>query len=163
MIMAEDSSVCTRMDGADIEKNFEPYVRVFEQRWNAFIERENRFFAEIYAQPINGRIGVAFYAVTRQNFPGRMRVIDDSFDALKEDLPGLAWSHSQQWYPVITVLLNMLIIIKPNDRQFWGEEQGIEDADDSIWIWFDNTMPEEWKIKFPLTPESHDDYAQNYY
>ncbi|MDR2170683.1 MAG: hypothetical protein LBP59_11115 [Planctomycetaceae bacterium] len=137
-----------QMNDEFIMHNFEPYVRVFGQRWNAYLERENKLFAEIYARPVDGMIGVAFYVVKRQTFPDRMRIINDSFEKLKEDFPE-SELHQQNinHNSFVEVLENVIIVIKPNNRHCWGEEQGIVDADETIGIHFVTTIPEEWKNK----------------
>jgi hypothetical protein len=133
------------MNNVQIKDNFEPYVRVFEQRWNAHLERENKMFAEVFSRPVDGMICVAFYAVDRQKFPTRMKIIDDSFEPLKKQFPKIAWSQLNNGYPFIDMLNNVIVIIKPNIRYHWGEQTGCEDADETIGRNFVATMPDEWK------------------
>jgi hypothetical protein len=133
------------MDNEQLESNFEPYIRAFVQRWNAYLERENKMFAEVFARPIDGMIGVAFYAVDRQEFSMLMQVVDDSFEKIQKQFPKAEWSQLGNCYPFIEVLSNVIVVIKPNIRHYWGESMGRDDADTTIGQHFVNTMPEEWK------------------
>jgi hypothetical protein len=139
--------VYSKMNNEQIENNFEPYIKAFEQRWNAFLDRENWLFAEIYSQPVEGMIGVAFYAVNRQKYPTPMQIVNESFEKLRELFPNALWSQMVSGSSFIEVLENVIIVIKPNSRHCWGEKSGLDDADDTIGRHFVATMPEEWKYQ----------------
>jgi hypothetical protein len=102
-------------------------------------------FAEVFAHPVDGMIGVAFYAVDRQKFPTRMHVVDESFEKLRKQFPKAAWTQLSNGYPFIDVLNNVVIVIKPNRCDYWGENAGCDDADNTIGQHFVATIPEEWK------------------
>jgi hypothetical protein len=133
------------MNSKQIENDFEPYVRAFEQHWNAHLERKNKMFAEVFAHPVDGMIGVAFYAVDRQKFSTRMQIVDDSFKKLRKQFPNAAWNQLVNNCPFIDVLNNVVIVIKPNNRDYWRENVGRDDADNTIGQHFTSTTPEEWK------------------
>jgi hypothetical protein len=133
------------MSGEQIDANFEPYARTFGQHWNGHLDKSDKMFAEVFAYPINGMIGVAFYAVDRQEFPELMQIVDDSFKKLQEQFPNAAWSQLHDGQEFIEVLKNVVIIIKPDVHCYWEDRMGGRDADDTVAHHFTKTMPEEWK------------------
>ncbi|MDR2762358.1 MAG: hypothetical protein LBB88_07135 [Planctomycetaceae bacterium] len=135
------------MTGKNIERNFEPYICLFERHWNTYLERETKLFAEVYSKTVNGMIGVAFYVVNRLEFPDKMQIINDSFEKLKIDFPDVSWSQITVGFQFIDITDKIIIVIKPDSHHCWGKEQSTIDADETIGRHFVDTMPEEWKYK----------------
>jgi hypothetical protein len=144
------------MNIESIESFFEPYIRVFGQQWNGHLDYANKMFAEVFACPVDGMIGVAFYAVDRQEFPNQMQIVDDTFEKLKEQFPQAYWSELTT-RPFIDLIHSpdVIIVIKPYSPECWTEEQGIADANDTVGWHFSDTMPEEWKQRFDASAKQN--------
>jgi Trp operon repressor len=137
-----------RMDSCqnDLENLFDPYIRQFTQRWNAFLEKEDKMFAEIYATSDDKMIGVVFVPVKRSQCSERMRIVnEESEGSITQRFPQVAWSERIGGQSFFDTLDTAVIVIKPNVRIHWTEEQGASDADDTIGSHIVKTMPKEWE------------------
>jgi len=132
-------------DLSEVEDLFEPYIRQFTQRWNAFLEREDKLFAEIYALSEGGMMGVAFFIVKREGNPDRLRVIEESWEAMRCRFPKATWFDVIHGQSFLELLNEVVIIVKPNARCYWTEKEGEMNADDTIGQHFADTIPEGWK------------------
>jgi hypothetical protein len=151
---AEGIEEYARMDScpSDLANLFDPYTRRFTQRWNTFLEREDKMFAEIYATSDDDKmIGVVFVPVKRAQHSERMRIVDVASEGtIQQRFPEeVAWSERISGQSFFETLDTAVIIIKPNARLYWTEEQGALDADDTIGNNIVKTMPREWEKHLP--------------
>ncbi|MDR3199588.1 MAG: hypothetical protein LBU34_17100 [Planctomycetaceae bacterium] len=127
----------------DVEKCFEPYIRTFEQLWNAYLKPENKLFAEVYSLPVDGMIGIAFYVVDRKEFPDRLQVIEQPYTNLQDQFSNLKLTWLEKGKLFVETLDKVIIVIKPVIQDFWSEKLAEIDANGTIGEHFFNTMPEE--------------------
>jgi hypothetical protein len=128
----------------DVEKCFEPYIRTFEQLWNTYLKPENKLFAEVYSLPVGGMIGIAFYVVDRKEFPDRLQVIKQPYTNLQDQFPNLKLLWAEKGKPLVEILDEVIVVIKPVTQDFWSEKLAEIDANGTIGEHLFNTMPEEW-------------------